>query len=355
MKLVAARAISNRVIELAAGGVYNRFMPSCYNIDILSDSLVEKYSKIWKGSASYPDLSLFVSKDVFMVDVGYLFIDGFLVEESVIHLSEKEKEHIYSEFCHRAQSASRQISGVSLNLKRRSSSNYGHWLIEFLPWFFMSKKHFVAFDKILLEYYSSNIIGVIQQQTLSLSFAESSSLIERCNRQPYLVQSILIPSQGCIHSHTKHPLLVSTARNIGLALASQRKPSSSEKIFVARKSHGSRSIVNAHEMNIALGRMGFDIVYPEEYTHLEQVSIFSSAALVVGVSGAAMTNILYCKKGASVICLCPSNAHEYFFWDIACHLELSFCYLFCKSEGSSHRDLIYVDLTQLTAAISSQL
>ena len=41
---------------------------------------------------------------------------------------------------------------------------------------------------------------------------------------------------------------------------------------------------------------GFTIIKPEDYTLREQIKIFSSADYVVGLYGAAMMMLTFCKK-----------------------------------------------------------
>ena len=66
-----------------------------------------------------------------------------------------------------------------------------------------------------------------------------------------------------------------------------------------------RVLINEDEIKKYLTSQGFDIIKPEEYSFKEQVKIFSSAKIVVGLYGAAMMMLSFCKKNTKVIEIKP--------------------------------------------------
>lgn len=75
-----------------------------------------------------------------------------------------------------------------------------------------------------------------------------------------------------------------------------------KKIFLSRKGHVRRKY-NEDELFEVIRKHGFEIVHPETYSFKQQVSIFNQADVIVGPTGAAFTNILFCHPGAIGICL----------------------------------------------------
>jgi len=68
------------------------------------------------------------------------------------------------------------------------------------------------------------------------------------------------------------------------------------KIFVARKpSHTKRACHNADEVEASATRLGFAVVFPEDYSLPEQVQMFRQADVVAGYAG----------SGLFTLCLCP--------------------------------------------------
>ena len=66
-----------------------------------------------------------------------------------------------------------------------------------------------------------------------------------------------------------------------------------------------RVLINEREIKDFLYSEGFDIIKPENYSFKEQVKIFSSAKIIVGLYGAAMMMLSFCKKNTKVIEIKP--------------------------------------------------
>lgn len=74
-----------------------------------------------------------------------------------------------------------------------------------------------------------------------------------------------------------------------------------KKIFLSRRGHTRRKY-NEGDIIKVVRRHGFEIIYPETYSFKQQVSLFNQADLIVGPTGAAFTNILFCHSNAVAIC-----------------------------------------------------
>lgn len=68
-----------------------------------------------------------------------------------------------------------------------------------------------------------------------------------------------------------------------------------------RRGASSRQMLNEAELIGALGRLDFEIVEPEALSPVEQARIFASAAIVVGPSGSAMFNVVFCRPGTKIV------------------------------------------------------
>lgn len=83
------------------------------------------------------------------------------------------------------------------------------------------------------------------------------------------------------------------------------------KIFVSRR--GSRSPVNAAELNAFLEARGFTIVYLEDHCIAEQIAVMQAAEDVVAIHGAAMAYLALKNRTRSMIELLPPNVyHDHF-------------------------------------------
>ncbi len=240
--MLDAAKVSHDIFEVASEGEYQRTAPYYTNINLVETKFQDKYLGIWRGSrARYPALKLYLLQQVRMEDVGYLFVGSELILESVLHLGAVEIERIsekYSTCDHSEDQPQNSETAVSLILKRRSSSNYGHWLVEFFPWPGLIEEASVSYDLIVLDYFARNMIGSIQDATLSL-YSVPSPRIQRYGRESRYLSNVLVPSKSCIHNHTKHPKLIEVARRVGLTALRYLKPESDIKstplIYLIRK------------------------------------------------------------------------------------------------------------------------
>lgn len=75
--------------------------------------------------------------------------------------------------------------------------------------------------------------------------------------------------------------------------------------------------------------------------------------MIAGVSGAALTNIIWAPPGTPVLSMLPNVGHEFFFWDLANIFGLKFSFIFGDArnpEMGGHSDF-EVDSDLFTAWI----
>ena len=78
-----------------------------------------------------------------------------------------------------------------------------------------------------------------------------------------------------------------------------------------RRGTKARTVKNQKVIEKLLSRRGFEVVDPSTLTLPEQRELFSSAEIVVGASGAVMTNYLFMRPGSAVIALTSRQLFDY--------------------------------------------
>ncbi|HDR9135125.1 glycosyltransferase 61 family protein [Burkholderia sp. SIMBA_043] len=80
------------------------------------------------------------------------------------------------------------------------------------------------------------------------------------------------------------------------------------KLYITRRNLGNASLAagarvmqNEGELIQALESHGFEIVEPSRLSALEQIRLFSSANMIVGASGSAMFNAVFCHPGTKLV------------------------------------------------------
>lgn len=94
-------------------------------------------------------------------------------------------------------------------------------------------------------------------------------------------------------------------------------------LFISRRNQKLRQLINEDALYEQLSPLGFELVTPETLPHSEQVGLFSSARMVIGCSGAALTNLLFCQAGTTVIELCPGAFYKPFWVGLSKQMGLN--------------------------------
>lgn len=130
-----------------------------------------------------------------------------------------------------------------------------------------------------------------------------------------------------------------------------------KKIFISRKNASGRREYNEKEIYDFLEQKGFQIMYPAEHSIAGQASIFNNAEIIVGATGAAFSNILFCKKNCKIICLTNYKIDLSIFSTIASFVEANLEYLFdaklqLEKTSDIHSNFI-IDINELSDALNN--
>ena len=118
-----------------------------------------------------------------------------------------------------------------------------------------------------------------------------------------------------------------------------------EKVFICRRQNNltkgkknnfsSRILINESEVRKEL--KDYTFLYLEDMSLQNQIITFNNAKTIVGMSGAGLTNILYCKKNSKIIELRPEFfGYNYnYFSDLAKIKNLKFYPLICSSNNTN--------------------
>ncbi len=99
------------------------------------------------------------------------------------------------------------------------------------------------------------------------------------------------------------------------------------KLYVTRGQARLRRLHNEAEVIEQLTPLGFTVFEPRSDNHDQQVAHFRNADLVVAVHGAALTNLLFCKKGTVVVELFASDHVKSPYLWLATRLGLEYRYV----------------------------
>lgn len=119
----------------------------------------------------------------------------------------------------------------------------------------------------------------------------------------------------------------SCLQNIRSYVRTEKRKVSKKKIFISRRNVHFSRLENEESIVNIFKKIGFEIVYPEELTYLQQVRLFEDSEYVVGTSGAALTNIVYCNTDTHFICIIPEEYKFYMYSTIGHMLGMKVVFL----------------------------
>ena len=192
------------------------------------------------------------------------------------------------------------------------SYNYYHWLIECLPRLYILDQ-FPHLDNVPLLIDE----GLTAQQLDALKIVNSRKhpLITLKKGCAYSVKKLMMPVMPTVIHYNYYspvafdkdvlisPTAIHYVRNTIFQSLGFTTSKGFRKLYISRKQSDYRRLLNLEEIERFMVQRGFEIVFPEALTFANQVKLFSQAQLVVGQSGAGITNLMFCPENCKALIL----------------------------------------------------
>lgn len=197
------------------------------------------------------------------------------------------------------------------------SKNYGHWLLEFVPrmlWFndpvcpadfpICIDDHMPATHRQIVELLDTRGREILPLPAQAVRFRELGVA-----PVPTFFPFDARPDVPVYDSVWPKDILGAMRRAVLDRLAARGVDlrSTGRRIVLSRKGFMQRQLVNEAEIINALARYGFEVVYPEKLSFIEQIALYHSADVIVGSASSAMTNTIFCNDKARVVALIHEN------------------------------------------------
>lgn len=220
--------------------------------------------------------------------------------------------------------------------------NYAHWVSEQLPRFLLLEQ-FPEYDGLPILVND----GLYPQQLESLQLITGGrypiQVLDRKKR--YEVERLICPSILSMYNKRRyrpeegattadgafHPEAIHFLRERLLPQCRTQGPAK-RRIWISRKQQlkvGQRRLLNEHEIETLFLEHGFEAVYPESLSFLEQIELFSQAEMIVGPGGSALMNIVFAPAGAKTLILTKNHpqVNFHYFTNIAQIIGQSIAYV----------------------------
>src|SRR5208283_2091035 len=193
---------------------------------------------------------------------------------------------------------------------KRGISNYGHWLMEMLPKAFLCRLYGIP-GKIIIPDPKGQLKSVIRESMAMLQINEEQVLC--MNFSPIHFDSVVVVDGLTAHGVYMSPLVINCAD----ALSARVRGGSAKKLLVTRNGVASRRLINEDDVWQRAVTAGYSLLDTSRLSLSEQIATFLNATHIVGVMGAALTNVVFAPRGASVLNFAPATMPDTFFWFIA--------------------------------------
>jgi capsular polysaccharide biosynthesis protein len=232
----------------------------------------------------------------------------------------------------------RKLSGTYTTIMNWNQRNYYHWLIENLtrlyPLMSVAPTPQLLLPPQLLPH---------QQATLDV-YLPPSMPVCRFEDDWVQVENLIFASHvydrlsGYIPAEFARWLRQTAYQRFGLS----EQPQPQRRLYISRRDCATKRTLNEAEVIACLNDFDFEVIQPEKMTFEEQVRLFHDAALVVGVHGAGLTNLMFAGKIPVLeFNFNPIAKTLFFYYTYA--LEQPYHWLFVEQQGTD----IVVDAARL--------
>ena len=223
------------------------------------------------------------------------------------------------------------LPGRACFLDAKSASIYYHWLLDVLPKLHIVKASGIALADI--DHFIVKARSKFQQDTLTSLGVPASKIVFADRYQHFTADELVVP-------HLKNDLGKRVYTGLGMGLASwiptylrtnllpsdqparlsdDHTPKVSDdtasddktspaptrttgrRLFISRRNNPTRNIANEADLKPLFDRFNIETVAFESLTVAEQATLMHSADLVIGVHGAGLTNLTFCRPRTTVL------------------------------------------------------
>jgi hypothetical protein len=235
----------------------------------------------------------------------------------------------------------KELPGTSVSIMgpKACRYNYGHWFIDGLAR--LDTLHQTVSTKSIDYYLVPKLSYDFQVDSLRLLGIPKEKIIELGDSDSVFCEKIYFATDPRGPSSQITGLWILDFLRNTLGKSTSVAPSKGKRIYISRKDSSSRGITNEDKIIPILSDYGFEALTLKDFSLEEKISMFQSASIVIGMSGAGLINLAFSNKGTHLLELFPSNFVNYFYYAICAQLGFEYDYLVQKKRGIKSLVSIY--------------
>ena len=189
------------------------------------------------------------------------------------------------------------IPGRVVALVSQEPIIYGSWLFRVIAKTAMLERLGLGDEKILVHNRYPTF-----KESLELAGIKTGRLIHQDTKKIYRLDHVIVPGHRNGHAFLDDDSRAVLAKMRDRIGAKHRQ----RKLYVARNKPGQKNwngrvMLNEMDLIEALTKIGFEIVVPGMLSMHQQIETFAAASFIVGGSGSAMFNAVFCQPGTRLI------------------------------------------------------
>jgi capsular polysaccharide biosynthesis protein len=244
----------------------------------------------------------------------------------------------------------RQVGRVA-SLAVLGGHNYFHWMFQLLPRIELLRQAGMTYDAI--DWFATNKIQhPFQEETLSTMGVPTGRILEVGEDDHLQVDTLLVPSRPSRMSDM--PLWVCDfLRKTFLPPEDNNHAAGAEYLYLTREHSPHRNIRNESEIRQFLEKRGFTTVAPETMSVADQARTLRRASVVVAPHGAALTNLVFCRPGVTVIEIFNPRYINGCYWMLSSWVGARYHYMLGVGEKPSESDVPFEQYGSLEVDVDS--
>jgi len=309
----------------------------------------------WK-EYSTNDQELFLIRDANVTDKGVVFNSLRKFDKTFVdfHLIEKYNKLYLLKvnlFYKSLRTDDNQVYVLAFD--QWSARNYYHWVIDTLSRLYIIREQ--LHDAIILLPRSP-----CRYMYESMQFFQPKGVLELEKHTYARVKNLYLPRPVADSGRHDGTVLMGLKKFILSKLEGHLDDGiAGERIYISRAKQNARKIQNELEVQELLKAYGFSVVFFENMSFQEQISVMGKAKFVVSSHGANLTNILFMPENAKVLEINKNKSPNLCYYSLASSINLEYFYQLCPPvrEGldiDNNADL-QVDIKKLRDNVEAML
>ena len=132
---------------------------------------------------------------------------------------------------------------------------------------------------------------------------------------------------------------------------------SNKKIYISRQKASYRKFINHLEIQDIIDNLGFETYFLEEMSVIEQIKLFSSAAMIIGLHGAGFANLYFASKNVKILEIYHEFYHDSSYRILAKTNNLNYSFIIGRCNINEnitpHIQDVYLDINLFKNAIQN--